>query len=114
MRTRCLVALLLPVVFVALLFAGTDPRRTLLIRIDDVKPSVLLKSGILDFDEYEYRSIVTMVRDTVFVLVTPAEQNLLRARGFQYVTGMEDSIELTLIRRAVYGPTLRLEEPYHT
>jgi len=114
MRTRCLVALLLPVVFATLLFAGTDPRRTLLIRIDNVKPSVLLKSGILDFDEYEYRSIVTMVRDTAFVLVTPAEQNLLRERGFQYVTVMEDSSELTLIRRAVYGPTLRLEKPYHT
>jgi len=114
MHIRRFVALLFPIFLASLLFAQTDRRRTLLIRIDNVKPAALLTSGILTFDEYESRSIVSIVRDTAFVLVTPAEQNLLRERGFPCVTVMEDSTELTLIRRAVYGPTLRLEKPYHS
>ncbi len=97
-----------------MLFAQTDRRRTILIRIDNVKPEVLFKQGILTFDEYESRSIVSMVRDTALILVTPAELNLLRERGLQCETVMEDSSELTLIRRAVYGPTFKLEKPYHT
>jgi hypothetical protein len=114
MLTRCLVAFLLPILLASLLFAQTDRRRTLLIRVDNVKPEALLKSGILTFDEYESRSIVSVIRDTAFVLVTRAEQNLLLERGFPCVKVMEDSNELTLIRRAVYGPTLHLEKPYHS
>jgi Zinc carboxypeptidase len=114
MLTRCIVAFLLPVLLVSLLFAQTDRQRTLLIRIDNVKPEALLKSGILTFDEYDSRSIVSMVRDTAFALVTPAERSVLRERGFPCVQVMEDSSELALIRRAVYGPTLHLEKPYHS
>ncbi len=114
MRPRCFVALLVPVLLASFLFAETLPRRTLLIRIDNVTSDALVKSGILDLDEYEYRSIVSVVRDTAFALVTPAELNLLRERGFACVTVAEDSSELALVRRAVYGPTLRLEKPYHT
>lgn len=114
MFPRRLAALLCAMLAASLLFAQIDRRRTLLIRIDNVKPEVLLKSGILTFDEYETRSIVSIVRDTALVLVTPAEQVLLRERGFHCVTVLEDSSELALVRRAVYGPTLRLEKPYHS
>jgi hypothetical protein len=114
MRTRCFVVILLATMLTSLLFAQSIPHRTLLIRIDNVKPEALLKSGILAFDEYDYRSIVSMLRDTALVLVTQAEQSLLRERGFHCLTLMEDSSELTLLRRAMYGPTLRLEKPYHS
>jgi len=114
MLTRGFALLFVSLFLGSLLFAQPSPRRTLLIRIDNVKPDALLKLNFLDFDEYDYRSIVSMVRDTAFVLVTPAEHLLLGERGFQSVTVMEDTSELALIRRAMYGPTLRLEKPYHT
>jgi len=98
----------------ATLLAQTHRRPSVLIRIDNVKPETLLKSGILTVDEYEDGSIVSLVRDTALVLVTPAELSLLRERGFACVSIMQDSSELHLIRRAAYGPSLRLEKPYHT
>lgn len=95
--------------------AGPAPvRRTMLIRIDNVKAGVLVKSGILDFDEYEYKSILSVVRDTALVLVTPAERALLAERGFPSTVIMEDPDELVLMRRGMYGPGLTLAKPYHT
>ncbi len=114
MRRRDFVVLLIMLIQVSLLTAQPAARRTELVRIDNVKPEALLKLKFLEFDEYDYRSIVSYVRDTAFVLVTPGEHLLLRERGFQPVTVMEDTSELTLIRRAVYGPTFHLEKPYHT
>lgn len=114
MRKNHLIALFLPVLLATPLFAQTAPHRTLLIRIDNVKPEALLTSGILTFDEYEYRSIMSIVRDTALVLVTPAERGVLVERGFHCATVMEDSSELALMRRAMYGPSLHLEKPYHT
>jgi len=114
MLCRQLVPILVILIQASLLSAQPAARRAQLVRIDNVKPEALLKLRFLEFDEYDYRSIVSIVRDTAFVLVTPAEQLLLRERGFKPVTVMEDTSELTLIRRAMYGPTLRLEKPYHT
>jgi hypothetical protein len=98
----------------SLVLAQTGPKRTLLVRVDNIKPEALLKHQFLFFDEYDSRSIVSMVRDTALILVTPAELALVRERGVDCQTVMEDSNELTLIRRAVYGPTLGLEKPYHS
>lgn len=114
MTVRRTLFLLLPLFIVSLLVAQPERRRTVLIRIDNVKPDVLQRTGILSYDEYESRSIISVVRDTAYVIVTPAELALLRERGFTPVTIMEDSSELTLIRRAAYGPSLTLQKPYHT
>jgi len=114
MLRRDVLLLLLILLQASLLSAQPAARRTQLVRIDNVKPEALLKLKFLEFDEYNYRSIVSLVRDTAFVLVTPGEHLLLRERGLQPVAVMEDTSELALIRRAVYGPTLRLEKPYHT
>jgi carboxypeptidase T len=94
--------------------SGPEVNRTLLIRIDNVKPDALQKTGILNYDEYDYRSIISVVRDTALVLVTPAERAILTERGFASTVIMEDTSELTLIRRAMYGPTMKLEKPYHS
>jgi hypothetical protein len=48
------------------------------------------------------------------VLATRAEATLLRERGFRLTTIMEDTNEVRLLRRAAYGPTMRLEAPFHT
>ncbi len=113
-RMRHLVPLMLALLLASPLMAQIGPRRTVLLRIDNVKPDILVKSGTLTYDEYDTRSILSNVRDTAYVLVTPLERDLLRERGFTSVTVMEDSDEVTLIRRAFYGPALHLEKPYHT
>ncbi len=46
--------------------------------------------------------------------MTHAEADLLRERGFRCTVLMEDSSEVRLVCRAAYGPTMRLEKPYHT
>ncbi len=94
--------------------AQVEPRRTLLVRIDDVKVGELAKSGIIAYDDYQPRGILSLVRDTAQVLVTHAEAALLRERGFRCTVLMEDSSELQLVRRAAYGPAMRLEPPYHS
>lgn len=114
MRFRHAILVLILILIGTTLFAQTDPRRSVLIRIDNIKPQALLKHTFLSYDEYDYRSIVSVVRDTAFVLVTPAELNLLRERGVACQIVLEDTSELALIRRAMYGPGLRLEKPYHS
>jgi hypothetical protein len=95
-------------------FSRDPVHRTLLIRIDNVKPDALQKTGILNYDEYDYRSIISVVRDTALVIVTHVERAILTERGFASTVIMEDTSELTLIRRGMYGPTMKLEKPHHT
>jgi Zinc carboxypeptidase len=94
--------------------AQTEPRRTLLVCIDSVREADLAKSGVIAYDDYRPRGILSLVRDTAQVLVTHAEMALLRERGFHCTVLMEDTSELQLVRRAAYGPTMRLERPYHS
>jgi hypothetical protein len=89
-------------------------RRTLLVRIDGASQDELLKTGILTLDEYHPRSLISVVRDTALAIMTRAETDLLRERGFRTSVVMEDTSELQLIRRAAYGPSMRLEPPYHS
>ncbi len=111
----CLCALFSAIVLgYGFLAAQTEPRRTLLVRIDGVTEGELGKSGIIAFDDYQPRGILSLVRDTAQVLATHAEEALLRERGFRCTVLMEDSSELQLVRRAAYGPTMRLEAPYHS
>jgi len=114
MRFRHASIILILILTGTTLFARTDPRRSALIRIDNIKREALLKHTFLSYDEYDYRSIISVVRDTAFVLVTPAELSLLRERGVACQIVLEDSSELVLIRRAMYGPSLHLEKPYHS
>jgi hypothetical protein len=94
--------------------AQTGPKRTLLVRIDSVRAEDLAKSGIIEYDDYQPRGILTFVRDTAQVLLTHAEAELLRERGFRCTVLMEDTSELALVRRAAYGSAMRLEKPYHS
>jgi hypothetical protein len=96
------------------LAAQPEPRRTLLVRIDSVGESDLAKSGIIAYDDYQPRGILSLVRDTAQVLATHAELALLRERGFRCTVLLEDTSELQLVRRAAYGASMRLGRPYHT
>ncbi len=88
-------------------------QRSLLIRIDNVTRDALQKTGIFAFDDYDYRKFTTLVRDTALLVVTPAERALLAERGLASTLVMEDTSFVTLVRRAMYGPGMKLQEPYH-
>jgi hypothetical protein len=113
---RCIALAVIISIVAGVSFAGGPAvaRRTQLIRIDNVKADALLRSNILAFDEYEYKSILSVVRDTALAIVTPAERALLSERGFPSTVIMEDTSELALLRRGMYGPAMRLTNPYHT
>ncbi len=114
MRYRLLISMLAVLFVWTAEFTECQVRRTLLVRIDRVNQAELLKTGIVTSDENNPQSLITLVRDTALVLLTKTEADLLRERGFRTTVIMVDTSELQLIRRACYGPTMRLEEPYHT
>ncbi|MDH3253089.1 MAG: M14 family zinc carboxypeptidase, partial [Ignavibacteria bacterium] len=91
-----------------------QPRRTLLLRIDNVTQKQLEEKGISPGDEYTREVVVSLVRDTAFVLATRAEAEVYRERGLPFTVVMEDTVLLQLYKRALYGPQLTLQTPYHT
>jgi hypothetical protein len=95
------------------LAAGSTPRRSLLVRVDSVGRDDLLKSGVIMPGEEGPTGIFSLIRDTAMAIVSRTEYELLRERGFRCSILLEDSSELQLMKRAAYGPTLRLEPPYH-
>ncbi len=70
--------------------------------------------GKFSFDSYERDHILSTVRDTVQLLATPAELAQIQAEGLEVSVLMESADQFTLIKRALYGPTLKLDPIYHT
>lgn len=115
--------MLRPLVLAACLFApllsAADPARTLLLEIrnvpEDMRASVGVEAGpgIYSYDSYDRERVLSVVRDTVLMLATPAELAQVRAEGLDVRVLMESDDKLTLIRRAFYGPTLT-NTVYHT
>ncbi len=93
--------------------AADSPHRTLLLRIDNIRMQDIEKLGI-STDEYRRDGLLTFVRDTAQVLATEAEAAVFLERGYHVTVVMKDSALLTLYRRALYGPTMRMPEGYHT
>lgn len=96
------------------LAGGISPLRTLLVRIDSVGRGDLLKSGVIAAGDDAPAGIVSLIRDTAMAVLSRTEYELLLERGYRCSVLLEDSSELQLMKRAAYGPTLRLEAPYHT
>ena len=90
------------------------PRKSMLVRIDKVTEQQLLKAGIITTDTDQYGSLLSLVRDTALVLLTPTEHQLFIERGFKATVLASDTSEVQLVRRALFGPAMRLEQPYHT
>jgi hypothetical protein len=59
-------------------------------------------------------SVVSWVRDNLYLLATSAERNLLLERGYEFEEVMSSPDERTLYKRAMYGEEMRLSELYHT
>ncbi|MEK6816366.1 MAG: hypothetical protein AABY09_02030, partial [Nanoarchaeota archaeon] len=99
--------------FSCVLIAQQSPKRTLLLELKDVPPEKMDK-GLLIFDEYKRDAVVSYVRRTVILLATKAEAEVLRERGIQFTVVMEDTNQLNLYKRAIYGETMKMPAVYHT
>lgn len=100
----CLSASLLP---------AAEPARTLLLELRHVPEDMRAASGveagpgIYSYDSYDRERVLSVVRDTVLMLATPAELAQARAEGLEVQVLMESTDQLQLIRRALYGPSLK-------
>ena len=96
------------------LFAQQPLQRSLLLQVNNVTMDQLAKTGFLLDDEHPRQTLISLVRDTALVLATTAEAEVLRERGFNFTVVLQDSHQVQLYRRALYGPSFRLSPPYHT
>lgn len=100
--------------------AAEAPQRTLLVEVRHV-PAKLVESrgveagpGKLSFDSYKRDRVLSAVRDTVTLLATREELEELRREGLEATILMESADKLELLKRAYYGPSLRLDPVYHS
>ena len=89
------------------------PLRTLLLEIQSLDAAAL-KGTPLVYDDYARDAVLSDVRGRKLVLATHAEAALLRERGIQFSVLLEDSSQLTLAKRAFYGPSMLMPAVYHT
>jgi hypothetical protein len=94
--------------------AQAPPAKRLLARFDNVTITQLVRLGIAPGDGYRIADLISIVDDTAFVILTPRLRDTVLARGGRYTPVMEDADTLTLIKRALYGPSFHLDLPYHT
>jgi hypothetical protein len=108
---------------VLLLAAGAgaaETPRTLLVELRQVPEDMRASSGVeagpghYSYDSYDRDRILSVVRDVVLMLATPGELAQARAEGLEARVLMESTDQLTLIRRALYGPTFKLAPVYHS
>ena len=92
--------------------ATTEPR-TLLLEVRDVPAAAQQETGRLAYNDYNRDTVLSLVRNTAFVLATPAEFAALKRDGFHATQVMESADRMQLIKRALYGPTLTLPAIYH-
>lgn len=97
-----------------------DAPRTLLVRVTHVPPAMRVADGVkagggqFSFDSYARDRVISTVRDTVMVLTNAEELAQIKAEGLDAEVVMESADKLTLIKRALYGPTLTLDPVYHS
>ncbi|MCP5530027.1 MAG: hypothetical protein H7A44_06265 [Opitutaceae bacterium] len=94
--------------------ANESPRRTLLVEVRDIPADEQAGEGVFAYNDYNRKRIVSLVRNHAMILATPEEAAALRDQGFSAEVIMESDDELTLYRRALYGPTLKPDPVYHT
>jgi len=107
-------ALFLPLLFAGLSFAAApDVPRDLLIEVRDVPAQEQVKGGRFDFNDYNRKELVSLVRNRALLLATAAEAAALEHAGYAVTVLLRDADPLVLYRRAFFGPTLRLPPVYH-
>jgi len=99
--------------------AGADerpasPPRTLLVEVADLAVDDQVSEGAFAYNDYNRERIVSLVRNQALVLATADELATLREQGFTVSVLWESDDTLELYRRALYGPTLKLDPVYHS
>ncbi len=101
------------------LLTVAEAARTLLLELRHVPEDMRASSGVeagpgtYSYDSYDRERVLSVVRDTVLMLATPDELAQAKTEGLDVRVLMESTDKLTLIRRALYGPTLK-PTVYHT
>ena len=98
---------------IATLVGAAEPR-TLLLEVKDIPEAAQTGKGRLAFNDYTRDTVLSLVRNTAFVLATPTEFAALQKDGFHATLVMESADRMQLVKRALYGPTLTLPKIYHT
>lgn len=100
--------------------AAAEAPRTLLVKVSHVPPEMRVADGVkaggglFSFDSYARDRVLSTVRDTVLVLANAEELARIQAEGLETEVVLESADKLTLIKRALYGPTLTLNPVYHS
>jgi hypothetical protein len=97
--------------------AGEDTvaaERRLLLEVRGIPAAEQSGEGAFAYNDYNRKRIVSLVRNNALLLATEDEVARLAAAGFAPVILMESDDQLTLYRRALYGPTLKPDPVYHT
>lgn len=113
MKHALLFNLLLSCTIPALTFAQTQPKRTLLLELKDVTQEQAGK-GLFSYDSYRKDIVISNIRNNVLMLATHAEAAVLKERGYDFTIVMEDTVQLNLYKRAIYGATMTISSDYHT
>lgn len=91
-----------------------SPKRTILVEVRDIPAKTQQSGGAFAYNDYNRKRIVSLVRNHAMLLATAEEVATLRSLGFAPKVIMESDDELTLFRRALYGPTSKPDPVYHT
>ncbi len=100
--------------------AAPEPPRNLLVEIRHVPAAMRTpkigegSGGRFSFDSYKRDRVLSVVRDTVLTLATKEEFAAMLRDGFEAKVVMESADHLTLVKRGIYGPTLRPDPIFHS
>lgn len=112
---RLMVAMLLGAPFVSTAESASEPSEShLLIEVRNISPDEQNAEGGFGFDDYSRKQIISLVNGNAWLIGTNEQLEQLQAKGFEASGVMESGDKLTLYRRALYGPTMKLDPVYHS
>lgn len=91
----------------------SSPVRNLLIEVRDIPAAEQAGKGMFAFADYNRGRLISLLHNTALMLANPEEVAQLRTRGYAPVILLESYDQRQLYRRALYGPTLKLDPFYH-
>lgn len=94
--------------------ASAAPEQHVLIEIRNLSADQQNAEGGFGFDDYSREQVISLVSGNAWLLGTTAQLEQLKAEGFEARGVMESEDKLTLYRRALYGPTMKLDPVYHS
>ncbi len=91
-----------------------SPPNHLLIEVRDIPAELQTAEGGYGFSDYSRKQIISLVNGDAWLIGTPDKLAELQATGLDARGVMESEDKLALYRRALYGPTMKLDPVYHS